>query len=73
VNRRKDALYYTKEKGEVPDWGVANNIIHLVLLFRFIIPKALGGKIMTSQLHMKTLKEKRDLYGTCFAYASLLS
>jgi hypothetical protein len=42
-------------------------------MFRFIITEMLGGKIITGKLRMKTPKEKMGLYGTCFAYAPLLS
>lgn len=68
------SMHYTTPQTKVDFCStVDNNISHLLLMFRFIIAKMLGGKIITGKLRMKTPKEKMGLYGTCFAYASLLS
>ena len=70
-NRR---MHYTTPQTKIDFCStVDNNTSHLMLMFRFIITEMLGGKIIAGKLRMKTPKEKMGLYGTCFAYASLLS
>lgn len=53
--RRKDALSYTIYK-DVCKLKASDNFIHILHMFRFIIPNVLGGKNITIQLCMKTLK-----------------
>jgi hypothetical protein len=58
-NRR---MHYTRHRPKANFCStVANNISHLLLIFRFIIPKMLGGRIITSQLSMKKAKGKDGL------------